>query len=129
MSLSPTRGNVPATTSMTSPSKTERRATQLNQLNRKKSEMAALRISREKEKTGDSQVIEEEKADFSKMGGGDYEKVVDEESPVKLTVTRDSRSLLFIEEEDDKAQGDHKETAVRHHLCPLSVVSSLSVFW
>ena len=129
MSLSPTRGNVPAMTSMTSPSKTERRATQLNQLNRKKSEMAALRISREKEKTGDSQVIEEEKADFSKMGGGDYEKVVDEESPVKLTVTRDSRSLLFIEEEDDKAQGDHKETAVRHHLCPLSVVSSLSVFW
>ena len=67
-----------------------------------------MRISREKEKFGDSVVIKEEKSDFNKDVVGDSKSI-----PVKLTVTQDSRSLLFGEDEVERRDDVYKGPMVR----------------
>ncbi|XP_070173269.1 ankyrin repeat and MYND domain-containing protein 1-like isoform X2 [Littorina saxatilis] len=109
ISHSPTRSVLPAI-GTSSPTKTERRATQLNQLNRRKSEMAALRVSKEKqEKLADSEVIAEndlEKVDEQKVVSNKPLQAPEHGSPVKVTVARDSRQdieyIVPMKKDDDR---------------------------
>ncbi|XP_076453911.1 ankyrin repeat and MYND domain-containing protein 1-like isoform X2 [Babylonia areolata] len=103
MSQSPSRAHNSGTPLTTSLSKTERRATQLNQLNRRKSEMAALRSSKDgMEKGEECEVIGEEKTDTPKSLKRDARVVLSEIAPVKINVAKSSRKELPKGEVDQR---------------------------